>query len=135
MASKTMLNKTKIWLTRTGWLTDKGWISFPDNVIQAVLRLVLLQSVHRVPVLLLLGFLQFPQENFEVSELPNDWFMKQKSDIFLVVQSLNLADVAFLSSFPVSGLPWIDSLQNAEATKVLKQNKNLLQTFHIYFKK
>ena len=55
--------------------------------------------------------------------------MKQKSDIFLVVQSLNLADVAFLSSFPVSGLPWIDSFQNAEATEVLekKNNFNLLE--------
>ena len=54
--------------------------------------------------------------------------MKQKSDIFLVVQSLNLADVAFLSSFPVSGLPWIDSLQNAEATEVLKKiNFNLYE--------
>ena len=106
--------------------TDKSWISFPDNVVKAVLGLVLFQSVNSLPVLLLLGFLQFPQENFEVSELPDDWFMKQKSDVFLVVQSLNLADVAFLSSFPVSGLPGIDSLQNAQTTKVLKQNSFLL---------
>ena len=103
--------------------TDKSWISFPDNVVQAVLGLVLLQSVHSLPVLLLLGFLQLSQENFEISELPDDWFMKQKSDIFLVVQGLDLADVAFLSSFPVPGLPGIDSLQNAQATKVLKQNR------------
>ena len=110
----------------TDWPTDKSWISFPDNVVQAVLGLVLFQSVHRLPVLLLLSFFQLPQENFEVSELPDDWFMKQKSDIFLVVQSLNLADVAFLSSFPVSGLPGIDSLQNAEATKVLKEISQLV---------
>ena len=108
--------------------TDKSGISLPDNVVQAVLGLVLLQSVNSLPVLLLLGFFQLPQENFEVSELPDDWFMKQKSNVFLVVQSLNLADVAFLSSFPVSGLPWIDSFQNAEATEVLKKiNFNLLQ--------
>ena len=96
-----------------GLPTDKSRISFPHNAVQAVLRLVLLQSVHRLPVLLLLSFFQLSQENFEVSELPDDWFMKQKSDVFLVVQSLNLADVAFLSSFPVSWLPRIDSLQNA----------------------
>ena len=116
---------------RTARLTDKSWISFPDDVVQAVLGLVLFQSVHRLPVLLLLSFLQFPQKNFEVSELPDDRFMKQKSDIFLVVQGLNLADVAFLSSFPVSGLPGIDSLQNAQTTKVLKQNLFLLQLEYI----
>ena len=117
----------------TSWPTDKSWISFPDNVVQAVLGLVLLQSVHRLPVLLLLGFLQLSQENFEISELPDDWFMKQKSDIFLVVQSLDLADVAFLSSFPVPGLPGIDSLQNAQATKVLKQHKTYTSTISKQF--
>ena len=110
---------------------NEGGVALLDDGVKVVPRLVLPQSLHSVPVLLLLSFLQLPQKNFEVSELPDDRFMKQKSDIFLVVQGLNLADVAFLSSFPVSGLPGIDSLQNAKATKVLKPDFNLLQPFEI----
>ena len=102
-------------------LTDKSGVSLPDDVVQTVLGLVLPQSVHCLPVLLLLGFLQLPQENFEISELPDNWFMEQKSDILLIVESLNLADVSFLSSFPVSRLSGIDPLQDTQTTKVLKR--------------
>ena len=56
--------------------TNKGRISLPDDVVQTVLGLVLLESLHRLPVLLFLSLFQLPQENFEIPELPNDRLVK-----------------------------------------------------------
>ena len=101
-------------------LTNKSWISLPDNVVQTVLGLVLSQSLHSVVVPLLLSLLQFPQKYFELPELPNHGFMKQESDVFLIVQSLNFADVAFLCPLPVSWLPGEHSFQDAQTSEILQ---------------
>ena len=98
-------------------------------MVQAVLGLVLSQSLHSIVVPLLLGLLQFPQKYFELSELPNNGFMKQESDVFLIVKSLNLTDIALLCSLPVSWFPREHSFQDAQTSEILqilnyKSNRN-----------
>ena len=104
-------------------ITNESRISLPDNVIQTVFWFVLSQSFHSVVISLFLGLLQFPQKYLELSELPYYRFMKQKSNIFLIIKRLNFADISFLCSFPISWLPWKDSFQNAETPEILKIQK------------
>ena len=89
-------------------------------MVQAVLGLVLSQPLNSVVVSLLLGLLQFPQKYFKLPELPNNGFVKQESDVLLIVESLNFADVALLCSLSVSWLPGEHSFQDAQTPEILK---------------
>ena len=65
---------------------NEGGVALLDDGVKVVPRLVLPQSLHSVPVLLLLGFLQLPQKDFEISELVHNWFVQEKPDVFLIVK-------------------------------------------------
>ena len=90
-------------------------------MIKIVFWFVEFQSLHGLPFLLFLSLLQLPEKHFEVSELPDDGFMQEESDVFLIVESLNRAQVAFLGFLPVLGLSRKHSLENTESAKILEK--------------
>jgi hypothetical protein len=77
-------------------------------------RLVLSQILNFAYISLSLRPLEFPQVNFLRSEFFNDGVECEEIDIFEMVVS----SACLLEFF--RGLSWIDSLQNAESSKVLE---------------
>ena len=61
-------------------------IALLDDRVQVVAGLVLPQPLDCVPVFLLLSFFQFPEKNFEISELVHYGLVQEKPDIFFIVQ-------------------------------------------------
>jgi len=103
-------------------------IALLDDRVQVVAGLVLPQPLDGVPVFLLLSFFQFPEEDFEISELVHYGLVQKKPDIFFIVQRGHLANIPLLSSFPVPRLTRENSFQNTQTPKVLQRELELLES-------
>ena len=101
-------------------------LSYLDDMIEVVLRLVRLESLLGLKVALVVRLLQLLEEDLEVPELVDDGLVEQEPDVLLVEEGLDFGEVALLSSLPISWLSRVDSFQDAQSPEVLLGRRAIL---------
>ena len=94
-------------------------VSYLDDMIEVVLRLVRLESLLGLKVALVVRLLQLLEEDLEVSKLVDDGLVEQEPDVLLVEEGLDFGEVALLSSLPIPRLSRMDSFQDTQSPEVL----------------